>query len=383
MAGTVLVVGAGFAGAVYARTLAEQGYRVTLVDQRPHIGGNAYDERDANGVRVHRYGPHLFHTNNLAVVEWLQRFGPWVPYEHRVRALLPGGQRVPLPVNRRTLEVVFNTTLPDAAAAQALLARVALPIAAPRNAAEHLHASIGRELTDLFFRPYTKKMWALDLEELDASVVQRIPLRFDDEDRYFPNDRYQMLPEHGYTAIFANILDHPGISLHTATAFHPSMLRGHEAAFLSVPIDEYFGSCFGELPYRSIRFAHRSVAPNPAVTWGVTNFTDAGPITRETHWHVLPRHGNAAGLVTSTRETPCDYKENGYERYYPVKTADNRHAATLARYTALAARTPEVQFIGRCGTYQYLDMHQVINQSLAGARRWLAGQGRAALAAAS
>ena len=381
MAGTVLVVGAGFAGAVYARTLAEHGYAVTLVDQRPHIGGNAYDERDANGVRVHRYGPHLFHTNNASVVDWLRRVGAWVPYEHRVRALLPDGQRVPLPINRRTLEAVFGESLADAAAAQALLARVAEPIAQPRNAAEHLHASIGRRLTDLFFRPYTKKMWALDLEELDASVVQRIPLRFDDEDRYFPNDKFQLLPEQGYTAIFANILDHPGIRLHTATTFHPSMLRGHQAAFLSVPIDEYFDSRFGELPYRSIRFGHRSVARNPAITWGVTNFTDAGPVTRETHWHVLPRHGNAEGLVTATRETPCDYKENGYERYYPVKTADNRHAATLKRYQALAARTPEVQFIGRCGTYQYLDMHQVINQSLAGAQRWLAQQGRGAMAA--
>jgi UDP-galactopyranose mutase len=373
-AGAILVVGAGFAGAVYARTLAEAGYQVKVIDRRPHIAGNAYDERDENGVRIHRYGPHLFHTSNEEVVDWVRRFGEWVPYEHRVKALLPDGQLAPLPVNRNTIELVFGIRLENPEAVADFLKSVALPFPEPRNAAEHLYGSIGRELTDLFFRPYTRKMWQMDLEEMDASVVKRIPLRFDEEDRYFPDERFQIMPRDGYTALFECILAHDNISVETAVEFEPAMLRDHHASFLSVPIDEHFEYCFGELPYRSIRFEHRAVARDPGLAWAVTNFTDTGIYTRETHWHIIPYHDGTAAQVTATREIPCDYKDNDHERYYPVKTADNRYVAVYQRYRDLAAENPRVVFIGRCGTYQYLDMHQVINQSLAGARRWLATQ---------
>lgn len=370
-----LVVGAGFAGAVHARLLAESGGRVTVIDRRDHIAGNAFDSVDENGVRRHHYGPHLFHTNNERVFRWLEQFGEWTPYEHRVEARLSDGRLVPLPVNRRTVSEVFGVSLPDAEAVQAFLARIAVPHEAPRNAAEYLASRIGRELTDLFFRPYTKKMWQLDLEEMDASVVKRIPLRFDDEDRYFPNDRFQALPRHGYTAIVAAILDHPGIAVHTSTPYAPGMEREFTHCFNSMAIDEWFGFELGELPYRSIRF-HSETRPREAAgpRTSVINYTHSEPVTRETHWHILPEHlVRDLGRVTVTIEEPCDYRDNAMERYYPVKTADGRYQAKYEQYRALAERLPNMTFIGRCGTYQYLDMDQVINQSLAGVTRFLRG----------
>ena len=200
MSRPLLIVGAGFAGAVHARTLADDGHRVTVIDRRPHLAGNAFDEVDANGVRIHRYGPHLFHTNSSTVIGWIRRFARWLPYRHRVRAELPDGRRVPLPINLDTLSAVFGQRLQDADDANALLARLAVPIAEPRNAGEYLRSRIGDVLTDLFFRPYTRKMWAMELEQLDASVVRRIPLRVDREDAYFPGDRFQALPAGGPAA---------------------------------------------------------------------------------------------------------------------------------------------------------------------------------------
>jgi UDP-galactopyranose mutase len=378
MSKTVLVVGAGFAGAVYARTLAERGWHVEVIDRRPHVAGNAYDEVDATGTRIHRYGPHLFHTSNERVVSWITRFGDFVPYEHRVRAELPDGRCVPLPINRQTINAVFGVHLTDADAVRAFLAAQAEPCVAPVSAADHLHSHIGRRLTDLFFRPYTRKMWALDLEELDAAVVRRIPLRFDDEDRYFPGETFQALPREGYTRLVEAILDHPMIGVMLGVAFDRSMLRGCSHCFNSMAIDEYFDDCLGPLPYRSIRFHHVSVPADYARgDMGTLNYTDDGPLMRETDWSRLPGHAPcdaplAGGARTITREEPCDYRDNDVERYYPVKTTDGRYDAVYRQYRTLAAREGRVSFIGRCGTYQYLDMHQVINQSLAGAELWAA-----------
>lgn len=381
MADVILVVGAGFAGAVHARTLAEAGYQVEVIDKRAHIAGNAYDYVDDNGIRLHRYGPHLFHTSDARVVEWLARFGSWTPYEHRVRALLPHGAMAPLPINLETVNMVFGEHMNSASEVEDFLARVAVPIDHPRNAAEYLYSRLGRELTDLFFRPYTKKMWTFDLEDMDQAVVKRIPIRYDQEDRYFPNDRFQMMPSQGYTKLFEAILDHPTISVHLNTAYQKGMESGYVHCFNSMPIDEFFDYSLGELPYRSIKLHTRTETGLDARSWSVTNFTDDRPFTRETWWHVIPDHlVQDTGRRTLTVEEPCDYKDNDKERYYPVKTADGRYQALYERYRALARELPNTIFIGRCGTYQYLDMHQVINQSLASAKRWLRERHGAALA---
>jgi UDP-galactopyranose mutase len=367
-----LIVGAGFAGAVYARVLAEAGHHISVIEKRAHIGGNAFDQVDANGIRVHIYGPHLFHTKIRRVLDWISRFGDFVPYTHKVRALLPTGQLAPLPINLDTVNLVFGSQLKTAPEVEAHLARVALPIANPRNAAEYLYSKIGRDLTDLFFRPYTKKMWALDLEEMSTAVVKRVPLRFDRTDTYFADDDIQLLPRQGYTAFFERVFDHPNISLSLNTVFERNMQRDFNFTFNAMPIDEYFDFSFGELPYRSIRFHARSETRAGIQDWSVTNFTGTDPFTRETAWHVLPHHiARETGMRTITKEEPCDYRDNAHERYYPVKTADGRYQAIYETYRARAKDERELAFIGRCGTYQYLDMDQVINQSLTGAEMWL------------
>lgn len=372
-AGRILVVGAGFAGAVHARELAEAGWHVDVIDRRDHIGGNAHDAVDANGVRVHTYGPHLFHTSNEGVFRWISRFGEMVDYRHSATARLADGREVPMPINRETLETLFDTTLPDTAAVEALLAGQARPVEAPANAAEFLLGRIGPTLTDLFFRPYTKKMWGLDLEEMDASVVKRIPLRTDYSRDYFPADTYQVLPRDGYTALFARIFDHPNIRVTLGQAFDRALERDYAWCFNAMAIDEYFDYVHGDLPYRSIRFHHRTAPRETLRGCAVVNYTDTGPFTRETRWQLLPCHDVAPGpSSTVTVEEPCSYDENDHERYYPVKTADGRHQDTYRKYAELAAREDRLSFIGRCGTYQYLDMHQVINQSLQTCRKWLA-----------
>jgi UDP-galactopyranose mutase len=368
----VLIVGAGFAGCVHARELAEAGHHVTMIDKRPHIGGNAYDYEDENGVRVHAYGPHLFHTKSQRVLDWIKRFAEFVPFEHKVRAQLEDGTLVPLPINLDTVNQVFNTAFETAAQVQDHLGRIALDIPEPRNAAEHLYSKIGKRLTDLFFRPYTKKMWGLDLEDMSAAVVKRIPLRMDRVDTYFAADESQWLPRHGYTNLFETLSDHPHITLNLSTDFAPAMLADHDFCFNAMPIDEYYGHCFGELPYRSIRFHKRTEPVQTPPPWSVVNFTDDGPFTRETVWDALPCHRlRDTGLRSVTREEPCDYRDNDFERYYPVKTADGRYQAIYEKYLERARAEPHMQFIGRCGTYQYLDMDQVINQSLTSAQRWL------------
>ena len=372
---TILVVGAGFAGATYARELAEAGRRVAVIDRRPHIAGNAFDEVDATGVRRHVYGPHLFHTKSDRVMAWLGQFTDFVPYEHRVSAWVPAiGRGVPLPVNRTTVNDIFGQSLKTPEEVRTFLTRLAVPNDAPRNAAEYLNARIGIALTDLLFRPYSEKMWGMSLEEMSAAVVQRIPIRDDDEDRYFPNDSHQGLPRDGYTELVRRILDHPAIEVATGVVFSRDMLRDHDFCFSSMAIDEYFDCALGPLPYRSIRFHHRGEPMDYALgTTAQVNFTDAGRYTRQNDWSRLPGHVvRASGVKTVTLEEPCADVDNNMERYYPIKTSDGAPEALYRRYQELARAEPKVQFIGRCGTYRYLDMDQVISQSLQGIRSWLA-----------
>ncbi len=369
---TVLIVGAGLAGAVYARVLAEYGLKVHVIDQRDHIAGNCYDYLDATGVRVHKYGPHLFHTSNQRVVEWLSRFTDWIPYQHKVVARMDGGQEVPLPVNRATVNAVFGTDLKTSADVMAFLKGKTEHRAQIRTAEDHLYAHIGPTLTNFFFRPYTRKMWGTDLQDMDAAVVRRLQIRMDDEDRYFPGDTFQALPKDGYTALFQRLFDHPEITVETGKPFERKMLADHDYCFSSMPIDAFYDYQLGELPYRSIRFHTSRVARAQAPRHVTINYTDDGPFTRETWWHNLPGHCREEGQdVPVTVEEPCDYKDNGMERYYPVKTHDGRYDKLYDRYKMMADAEQNLSFIGRCGTYQYLDMHQVVNQSLTGAGKWL------------
>jgi UDP-galactopyranose mutase len=356
----ILVVGAGFAGAVHARELAEAGHDVEVIDKRDHIAGNCYDYVHASGVRVHRYGPHLFHTSNQRVVDWLSRFTQWLPYEHEVVARLPDDRLVPIQ-NLQTSEEVATLLKSRAIVRE--------PIA---SAEDHLFSYIGPELTNLFFRPYTKKMWDMDLSEVDAAVVRRLQIRTDRERRYFPGDTFQAMPAEGYTCLFERVLDHDNIHVRLGESFSPEVADRYDACFNSMPIDEYYGYDLGELPYRSIRFHLTEQPAAGASVHAVVNYTHDGPFTRETWWHNIAGHQPHPGnTVLRTVEEPCDYKDNNRERYYPVKTSDGRYDKLYQQYAERSSRNRHMNFIGRCGTYQYLDMHQVINQSLAGVTKWL------------
>lgn len=331
---TVLVVGAGFSGAVIARELADAGQRVHVIDRRGHLGGNAHDHVNGCGIRVHDYGPHLFHTANEEVVRWLSRFTAWLPYRHRVKAMLGDGRLVTMPVNANTAAVVGKD-----------------------------------RLLDVLFRPYTRKMWGVSLEELDPSILARVPIRDDANEDYFPNDPFQALPAQGYTAVFERMLDHPNIDVALSTPYKHGLERGFAHCFNSMAIDEYFDFDLGALPYRSIRF-HTLTLPAPRVfPVAVVNFTHDLPYTRVTEWKHLP--GNAdTSWSTLTYEEPCAAEENLGERYYPVKDMLGVNRENYRRY---AKRVPEdMTFVGRCGQYVYLDMHQAISAALAAARRYLA-----------
>jgi UDP-galactopyranose mutase len=364
----VAVVGAGFAGAVVAERLArEGGRRVLVVDRRPHIAGNAFDEPDAAGIRIHRYGPHIFHTNSAEIVDYLSQFTAWRPYEHRVLARVRD-RLVPIPINRTTLNELFDARLPDEAATAAFLAERAEPGPSPRTSEEAVVRVVGRELYELFFHGYTRKQWGLDPGELDASVTSRIPTRTNTDDRYF-TDRFQVMPADGYTAMFERILDHPRIEVRLGVDF--AAIRDEIDAggiVYTGPIDEYFGRRFGPLPYRSLRFAFETLDVEWAQPVGTINEPDETvPYTRTTELKHLT--GQEHPRTTIVREFPTAIGDP----YYPIPRPANRER--YEQYEALAAATPGVQFLGRLGTYKYYNMDQVVAQALAwfrktGSARW-------------
>ena len=364
----ILIVGAGFAGAVYARELAENGYNVDVIDRRDHIAGNAYDERTTNGILVHKYGPHLFHTNNEKVYVWLSKFTEWYHYTHKVIALYQN-KRCPLPINRETINHVFNLNLTNRLEALSFIETLRTKIPNAKNAKEVLHNKIGVKLTEIFFEPYTEKMWGMSLTEMEASIVERLNFDLKEEGQYFPNDKYQVMPLNGYTALFQNIFNHPNIRVSLNTIYRKEMSSGYHHTFNSMPIDEYYDFAHGELPYRSIKFTTENGLYTESYT--TVNFTDTAKYTRATYWNNLNQNPSLDNNTIRTLEEPCNYKDNNFERYYPVKDIAGDHKKTFLKYLDMANEQDNITFIGRCGTYQYLDMHQVINQSLQGVSKYI------------
>jgi len=334
MSGRILIVGAGFSGAVIARELAEAGFEILLIDKRDHSGGNAFDYQNEHGIRVHKYGPHIFHTNSKNVYTWLSRFTEWVPYNHKVKALLNDGRFVTLPVNKETSKIVGF-----------------------------------ENVVSTFIRPYSEKMWGMKLEELDPNILQRVPIRDDLNEYYFPNDEFQYMPKDGYSSIFNKILDHPNIELKLNTSFSKKEEVDFDHVFSSMPIDEYYNCVFGALPYRSIIFNYIHVPAPFVFPNSVINFTHSGPQTRVTEWKHFPNHGKNEAMTTITYETPCDYTINNMERYYPVKDMLGDNKRLYLRYKNI--KNDKVTFIGRLGLYAYLDMDQCINSALITAKKFL------------
>jgi len=373
MIADILIVGAGFAGAVIARQLADSGrFNVKVIDGRDHIAGNAHDPINPDlNLRVHQYGPHIFHTNDQRIFDYLSRFTEWLPYRHQVQAWVDDVGYVPLPINRTTINRVYSQNFANEGAVRAFLNSLRIPYENPSNARQVAENVFGPDLTELFFGRYTRKMWDLDLTELPAEVLKRLPIRYDDNADYF-NDSIQAMPADGYIGLFKKLLDHPAISIVLNCEFDKAMEHEYFHVFNSMPIDVYFDECFGRLPYRSIKFEHQLVAehhqPTPTV-----NFTDDGCYTRQTDWRLYPGCNLGAEQVLLTKEMPCRDEDNRFERYYPVKTVSGEPQQLYKRYKAKAEQLKHMTFIGRCGQYIYYDMHQVVANSLMIANRFIAG----------
>ncbi len=365
-----LVVGAGFAGSVLAERLTSQlGKRVLLVDRRPHVGGNAYDEKNAAGVLMHRYGPHIFHTNSEDVFAYLSQFTAWRPYEHRVLAETAGG-RVPIPINRTTLNALYDAGLKTDADAEAFLSARAEPVARIRTSEDVVVSQVGRELYETFFRGYTRKQWGMDPSELDKSVTARVPTRTNTDDRYF-TDRFQAMPSAGYTRMFETMLDQRGLTVEVGVEFEDVRDEvSYDKLIFTGPIDEYFEHRFGKLPYRSLSFRHETLDQPWFQSVGTVNFPDeAVPYTRISEYKHLT--GQQSDKTTITYEYPCAEGDP----YYPVPRPENQ--ALFKRYEALALQTPDVSFVGRLATYRYYNMDQVVGQALATFRRIAESSARA------
>jgi UDP-galactopyranose mutase len=358
-----VVVGCGLTGATFAHELAEKASaRVLVVDRRPHIGGNVYDCLDDNGVRVQQYGAHIFHTSSHGVWDFLSRFTDWYPYEHRVLASVDD-QLIPLPFNFTSLQALLPD---DAASLQAQLRKEfptedRVPVAALVSAEHPAVRDLGELISDKIFRNYTAKQWGRPIEQVDASVLARVPVALSTDDRYF-RDRYQAIPVDGYTAMVARMLDHPLIEVANQVDGKEA-IEAHPAARVlwSGQIDAYFDYQYGELPYRSLGFTHRQQAGWRTLPVAVVNYPGSAPFTRVIdHSHFSARKTTNSTL---TYEYPSPYLAGENEPFYPVVDEQSRrqHARYLEAAASLAGR---VLFGGRLGDFRYYDMHQAVGRAL-------------------
>jgi len=355
-----LIVGAGFAGAVLAERLASQrGERVLVIDKRDHIAGNAYDHLDEAGVLVHRYGPHIFHTNSQPVVDYLSQFTDWRPYEHRVLGQVDG-QLVPIPINLDTVNQLYGLNLTSDELEAWFNAR-AEPVSEIRTSEDVIVARIGRELYEKFFQGYTRKQWGLDPSELDRAVTARVPVRTNRDDRYF-TDTFQAMPLDGYTAMFAAMLDHENIDVLLDIEYDdlPSTIT-YGRLIWTGQVDEFFDFRFGRLPYRSLRFKHENLQVEQFQSVGTVNHPQDQDYTR------VSEYKHMTGQVHPTTSITYEYPTADGDPYYPVPRPENQ--ALYKRYEALADALPDTLFVGRLATYRYLNMDQVVGQALATFRR--------------
>ncbi|MDB5570160.1 MAG: UDP-galactopyranose mutase [Hyphomicrobiales bacterium] len=355
-----LVVGAGFAGSVLAERLASQrGEKVLIIDKRPHIGGNAYDRYDEAGLLIHQYGPHIFHTNAKAIIDYLSQFTDWRPYEHRVLASVKG-QLLPIPINLDTVNKLYGLSM-NSEELQRFFAERAEPVGEIRTSEDVVVSQVGRDLYETFFRGYTRKQWGADPSQLDKSVTARVPTRTNQDDRYF-TDTYQCMPALGYTRMFERMLAHPNI--HVMLQADYRQVREEIDArrvIYTGPIDEYFDFRLGRLPYRSLRFEHRTLECEQSQPVAVINYPMSEPYTRITEYKHLTGQTHARTSIT------YEYPSDEGDPYYPVPKPEN--AELYRGYEALAARARDVWFVGRLATYRYYNMDQVCGQALATFRR--------------
>jgi UDP-galactopyranose mutase len=373
----VLIAGAGYAGTVMAERFASQcDMSVLVVDRRRHIGGNAHDYVDAHGVRVHAYGPHIFHTRSKRVVDYLSRFTKWRPYEHRVVANVDG-RHVPVPINRTTVNELYGLDLRSDEDVEAFFSARREHVAHVRTSEDAVVAKVGRDLYEKLFRGYTRKQWERDPSELHASVCGRIPVRTSTDDRYF-SDWHQAMPADGYTAMFERMLSHPRIDVSLGTSLEEVRDEvEHRHLVYTGPIDVFFGCRFGELPYRSLSWELRNEpTPDGGLVLPAGSVNYPSPDVAHTRVTEFRRLTGQSPHPSSTLAVEFPQREG--DPYYPIPRDDTR--ALYRKYELLASELAGVTFVGRLARYQYLNMDQVVGQALSAFAK-LVGRGIGRIAA--
>ena len=371
MSGNYLMVGAGLSGAVIGRHLAELGHRVTIVDARPHVAGNCHCERDpATGVMVHIYGPHIFHTDDAEVWEYVNRYTTFMPYKNRVKTV-SGGQVYSLPVNLHTINQFFHATMNPAEAKTFLESKADTTITDPQTFEDQALRFVGQELYEAFFKGYTQKQWGVDPTQLPASILKRLPVRFNYDDNYFFH-KFQGMPENGYTAMVERILDHPNITVHLSTRFVRDQAAQYDHVFYSGPLDGWYDCDIGRLGYRTLdfeRFSHQGDYQGCAVM----NYGEVEvPWTRITeHKHFSPWEAHEGSVLYREFSRLCGPDDIPY---YPIRLMEEQEL--LKQYVSRADAETGVTFVGRLATYRYLDMDVTIREALNTARAFVENTGK-------
>lgn len=350
-----LIVGAGFAGSVLAERLATQANKkVLIIDKRDHIAGNAYDYYNNDGILIHKYGPHIFHTNSKEVFEYLGQFTDWRPYEHKVLGSVDG-QLVPIPINLNTINQLYGLNLNSSQVEDFFAAR-AEKVDRVKTSEDVVVSKVGRELYEKFFRGYTRKQWDLDPSELDASVTARVPTRTNRDDRYF-TDTYQAMPLHGYTVMFQKMLSHPNIKVMLNTDYKDIIdVIPFKNLIFTGPVDEYFDYCYGKLPYRSLDFKFETINKETYQPTGTVNYPNEQLYTRITDFKYLTGQQHPKTAIV------YEYPKAEGDPYYPIPRPEN--AELYKKYQQLAATISNTWFVGRLATYKYYNMDQVVAQAL-------------------
>jgi UDP-galactopyranose mutase len=362
----IAIVGAGFSGAVIAHELAKRGHRIDVFESRPHVAGNCHTDRDPDtGVMLHVYGPHIFHTDNERVWNYVQQFDEFMPFTNRVKAI--SRNRVfSLPVNLLTINQLFGKTLSPAQAASFIDSIADKSIDNPQTFEEQALRFVGKELYEAFFKGYTLKQWGLHPSELPASILRRLPVRFNYDDNYYSSP-FQGMPKHGYTQIISRLLDHADIHVHLNRRFDRDMQLPYDHVFSSGPLDSWFGFSQGRLSYRTLDFVAECYDGDYQGN-AVINYCDEEvPWTRiSEHKHFSPWERHERTVIYKEYSRPCGEQD---VPYYPIRLAHDK--SQLAAYVSLAQHETKVTFVGRLGTYRYLDMHVVIGEALATVQRFL------------
>lgn len=362
------IVGAGFSGAVVARELAEAGHSIVVFDARDHVAGNCFTARHATGVMVHTYGPHIFHTQHEHVWQYINKFGEMMPYQHRVKAISKQTM-YSLPVNLKTINQFFDRNFDADEAEKFIASKADNTITDPVSFEDQGLRFVGRELYEAFFAGYTSKQWGVDPKELPASILARLPVRFNDDDTYFSHP-YQAIPKDGYTPIVEAILNHDEIELHLSTRFSPTESKefgSFDHIIWTGPIDAYFGFEFGRLGYRTLDFVPE-VADGDYQGHPVVNYCDTDvPYTRITeHKHFAPWESHDKTIVYREFSRLCGEADTPY---YPIRLVKEKEQ--LLNYVQRARDAKGVTFIGRLGTYRYLDMDVTIHEALLASKTML------------